>query len=114
MSKRCMVHGCENRSDQGCFVGDMCAPCYAMITSGDTSIRSTNFISKLKTITESLLNKGTYTDIELEELWKETKYRRLIAAQKWICGIMSHLMKLKSVNRNGKQGEKIDDISRKY
>lgn len=53
MSKRCMVHGCENRSHQGCFVGDMCAPCYAMITSGDTSIRSTNFISKLKTIPAS-------------------------------------------------------------
>jgi len=49
----CVVKGCNNKKDQGAFVGDICSACYTMITTGDASIRSTNFINKLKTITES-------------------------------------------------------------
>lgn len=35
MSKKCIVHGCNNESHQGTFHGDICAPCYRMITEGD-------------------------------------------------------------------------------
>ncbi len=70
MGKICMVYGCQNCSDQGHFVGDMCAPCYEMITRGDTSVRSTNFINKLKTITEL-----KYLTRALEEYyyWEKSK-----------------------------------------
>jgi len=31
---KCLVHGCRNRKDQGGFVGDLCVPCYEMLTTG--------------------------------------------------------------------------------
>lgn len=31
---KCIVEGCTNRHGEGRFVGDICAPCYAMITTG--------------------------------------------------------------------------------
>jgi hypothetical protein len=31
---RCLVHGCTNFSDQGEFVGDLCAPCHKILTTG--------------------------------------------------------------------------------
>ena len=31
---KCIVHGCENHHGEGRFVGDMCAPCHQMITTG--------------------------------------------------------------------------------
>ncbi|MEI6155197.1 MAG: hypothetical protein WCQ90_14045 [Deltaproteobacteria bacterium] len=31
--KECIVLNCSNRSDQGTFVGDLCAPCYEFITT---------------------------------------------------------------------------------
>jgi hypothetical protein len=48
----CVIKGCNNKKDQGAFVGNICSACYTMITTGDASIRSTNFINKLKTIAE--------------------------------------------------------------
>lgn len=32
--EKCIVHGCENRKDEGDFVGYLCAPCYNMLKSG--------------------------------------------------------------------------------
>jgi hypothetical protein len=31
-AKCCIVYLCENRADQGDFVGDLCAPCHAFVT----------------------------------------------------------------------------------
>ncbi len=31
---KCVVHGCGNRKGEGGFVGDLCAPCHYMITTG--------------------------------------------------------------------------------
>jgi hypothetical protein len=36
-AKKCLVKGCENYSHQGQFVGDLCAPCHTMITTGKVS-----------------------------------------------------------------------------
>ena len=69
MSKICMVYGCENSDDKGVFIGDMCAPCHAMITRGDTSIKSTNFIIKLKTINELYLTRA----LEEYYYWEKSK-----------------------------------------
>lgn len=32
--KKCLVKGCTNTNDQGRFIGDLCAPCHDMLTSG--------------------------------------------------------------------------------
>jgi hypothetical protein len=31
---KCLVHKCENFTDQGRFVGDLCAPCHQILTTG--------------------------------------------------------------------------------
>ena len=33
--KKCITANCENTSDLGTFVGDLCAPCHVFITSGN-------------------------------------------------------------------------------
>jgi hypothetical protein len=45
--EECIVAGCKNRKSQGKFVGDICSSCYEMITTGDASKNSTNFIHSL-------------------------------------------------------------------
>lgn len=32
--RRCLVFGCENSSDRGGFVGELCAPCRGMLSTG--------------------------------------------------------------------------------
>lgn len=34
-NKKCIVENCENRFDQGVFVGDFCSPCFKTITEGN-------------------------------------------------------------------------------
>ena len=43
---KCLVKGCENHSDQGQFVGDLCLPCHDAITSGVVG-RGNGFIGVL-------------------------------------------------------------------
>lgn len=31
---KCIVHGCQNHTHQGKFVGDLCMPCHIMLTTG--------------------------------------------------------------------------------
>ena len=33
MSKFCIVYRCQNKEDQGKFVGDLCTPCYEHISN---------------------------------------------------------------------------------
>ena len=42
----CIVHGCVNRRHQGRFIGDLCAPCHAYITSGRVG-PTASFLGKL-------------------------------------------------------------------
>ena len=35
--KKCIVLGCENERGQGSFRGDLCYPCYHMLTTGELS-----------------------------------------------------------------------------
>jgi hypothetical protein len=59
---KCIVHGCSNHTNQGRFVGDVCSPCYTMITTGKIMP------------TDSFLNQITALESENEEL-----ERKLIA-----------------------------------
>jgi len=47
MKEKCIVKGCNNKKTEGEFVGDICRPCYEMLTTGDISKPSTNFLHKL-------------------------------------------------------------------
>ena len=47
MSEKCIVFGCTNEKHQGTFVGDICTPCYEIITKGNLNQPSTNFIYQL-------------------------------------------------------------------
>lgn len=44
---KCIINGCDNYQAQGGFVGEICYPCYEMITKGNPSNPSNNFIHKL-------------------------------------------------------------------
>lgn len=46
-TEKCIVHGCGNEKHQGNFIGDICAPCFHIITTGDASQPSANFIHRL-------------------------------------------------------------------
>jgi hypothetical protein len=35
LMKRCIVMGCTNTSDEGAFIGDLCAPCHRFVASGE-------------------------------------------------------------------------------
>lgn len=45
-NNKCMIKGCTNKKIEGNFIGDMCVPCYDMITKGQMN-PSNNFIYKL-------------------------------------------------------------------
>ncbi len=45
---KCIVHNCKNHLHEGVFVGNICSPCYDMITTGKVG-PSTNFIYELST-----------------------------------------------------------------
>lgn len=44
---KCIIYGCTNKKHEGKFVGDICKPCYEMITKGKADQPSTNFIASL-------------------------------------------------------------------
>ena len=45
--KKCLVKGCGNYSDGGTFIGDLCAPCHRMITTGVVHHANPTFIGDL-------------------------------------------------------------------
>jgi hypothetical protein len=34
-ARSCVIPGCDNRTDQGDFVGDLCSPCHSYITRNE-------------------------------------------------------------------------------
>lgn len=46
MGNKCLVKGCMNIRHQGQFVGDLCAPCFRMLTTGELGCGDT-FIHQL-------------------------------------------------------------------
>lgn len=45
--KKCLVYGCPNHDNEERFVGNLCAPCHKMLTTGDIAIHNGNFISAM-------------------------------------------------------------------
>jgi hypothetical protein len=54
MVKKCIVHGCTNHEDQGSFEGDMCSPCYRIITTGKINPSDNWFVQKIQKLEEEL------------------------------------------------------------
>jgi len=44
---KCMVYGCSNHKGEGLFVGDMCSPCFNMISQGVVTMHGETFIHGL-------------------------------------------------------------------
>ena len=55
---RCIVFGCGNKKGEGEFIGDICVPCYEMITTGRVDQPSTNFIAQLRNTPKELITQG--------------------------------------------------------
>lgn len=47
MQKWCIVKGCINTRDQGKFIGDLCAPCHEMLTTGEIK-HTRSFLAQFK------------------------------------------------------------------
>ena len=45
---KCIVKGCVNRSHEGKFVGEMCGPCYELITTGKHNPSNAWFIQEIE------------------------------------------------------------------
>ena len=53
MSEKCIVHNCPNHKHEGSFIGDLCAPCHTMITSGEIKYGKT-FVHEIRDRIEEL------------------------------------------------------------
>lgn len=47
MTFKCLVLGCENRSDAGTMIGPLCAPCHDMLVTGKPN-KGNDWVSNLK------------------------------------------------------------------
>jgi len=45
--RKCIVMGCKNHFNEGGFVGDICAPCRAMLQTGNTFYTSDTFVGEM-------------------------------------------------------------------
>lgn len=53
MANKCVVKGCPNKTDEGHFVGDICAACYAHITTGRVG-PTQSFLKVISEMTDKL------------------------------------------------------------
>lgn len=65
-NNKCIVYGCRNHKNEGMFVGEMCSPCYSMITTGKIT-HSDSFLNRITSL-ESENTRITYLESENEKL----------------------------------------------
>ncbi len=80
-SRKCIVHGCSNHSRQGAFVGDLCSPCYAYLTTGNIG-PTDSFLSTVNTDSVALNNARKLVSSLATELIDLTKERDLLKEQR--------------------------------
>lgn len=44
---KCIVYGCKNHEGEGGFVGDLCTPCYTMLSTGVVHSKTDSFLAEL-------------------------------------------------------------------
>lgn len=69
----CIAAGCGNRRSEGLFIGELCAPCYKMIATGDFSGQgSTDIHDRYKRMIEAEREIKKYRELLKEILsWIE-------------------------------------------
>lgn len=45
---KCIVNNCNNYTDQGEFVGELCSPCYRALTTGDTTNTAVYWLAPIR------------------------------------------------------------------
>lgn len=65
---KCIVKGCNNCSHEGRFIGDLCAPCYTMLTTGKLNPSNAWFVRAIEGAKEAVLKDVTITSKENGEL----------------------------------------------
>lgn len=74
MTTKCIVKGCDNHTHQGYFIGDLCVPCYHMLSKGEIGNGRT-FIHSLAHNNQALLEfiraVRKNTDEEVDKLVKK-------------------------------------------
>lgn len=89
MSDKCIVQGCLNHKHQGEFLGDLCTPCYDMITSGEIKYGGT-FLHGLRDRTEELEAKLAESQAQLSKAMEE-KLDATKALKAWFdCRKLAH------------------------
>ena len=78
MNRKCIVNGCENREDQGYFIGDICASCHEMLIDGDPSKQSKNFIRKL--YDNKMMQPQVFAEVESTDTSYRDRIERMVAA----------------------------------
>jgi len=69
--RKCIVKGCTNHAHEGAFVGDLCAPCHTMITTGDYGCGNTVFHHaerERQQLKETMINIQQSADIALGDV----------------------------------------------
>ena len=54
--QKCIVKGCDNHSNHGEFVGDICKPCYVMLTTGNCGSVGNTFIHAMREFIDAVLD----------------------------------------------------------
>lgn len=76
-SRKCIVHGCKNHTDQGAFVGDLCSPCHSMITTGELipSDSFLGYLNKCKNFVHFVAN--DYHELSYEKVqWQRDDWQK--------------------------------------
>ena len=45
--RKCIVYGCKNHESEGGFFGDLCTPCYTMLSTGVVHHKTDSFLAEL-------------------------------------------------------------------
>lgn len=66
---KCIVHGCTNQTHEGMFVGELCGPCYIMLTTGQYNPSKAWFIQKIDELNSRIITlESTLSDVIFEAL----------------------------------------------
>ena len=57
---KCIVLGCTNHQGEGRFVGELCAPCYTMLTQGKKMPSDAWFAKEWVGLTDDEMNQCSY------------------------------------------------------
>ncbi len=59
--KKCLVRGCTNHTDEGGFVGELCVPCYHLVTQHDIKREAKSHAALVEALEGFLdLSQGSY------------------------------------------------------